>query len=239
MDIICIYFLLNNSDITTSQDLGLNWIPGVTEHVAITFLQEEKVINMGCHSSSSTFIPANSNPELSVFSLGLFSSCPKSYSPLEKTLPLCWGARRILEFHRSLWKAHDNKQTVKGHHSWLCFSLGSLQSLLLSPTLNPQKSVCVHKPGVPALSCALHSGWMKCLRVTGQSLHRKDPSFSLEGGWGPSKAVPEASPPEGKLVSSVFLQQALLHAQEWLTVPWALLLNHAALPHIKTWLERI
>lgn len=49
MDRICIYFLLNNADITTSQDLGLSWHSGV----AITFLQEEKVINTGCHSSIS------------------------------------------------------------------------------------------------------------------------------------------------------------------------------------------
>lgn len=76
MDIICIYFLLNNADIT-SQDLGLSWHPGVAEHVAITFLQEKKVINTGCHSSISAFIPANSNPELPVFSLGFLSSCPK------------------------------------------------------------------------------------------------------------------------------------------------------------------
>lgn len=89
MDRTCTYFLLNNADITTSQDLGLSWHPGVVEHVAITFLQEEKVINTGCHSSISKFIPVNSNPELPVFSLGFFSSCPKQDFPPEKTLPLC------------------------------------------------------------------------------------------------------------------------------------------------------
>lgn len=88
MDIICIYFLLDNADLITSQDWGLSWIPGVAEHVAITFLQEEKVINTGCHCSISVFIPANSNPELPVF-LDFFSSCSKLHFPPEKSLSLC------------------------------------------------------------------------------------------------------------------------------------------------------
>lgn len=86
--------VFNNTDTITRQDLGLTWCSDVAEHVAITFVQQEQVINTDCHSSITKFIPVNSNPDLIVFSLGYwlqwcFRSCPRMDFPQEKIPPAC------------------------------------------------------------------------------------------------------------------------------------------------------
>lgn len=72
------------------------------------------MINTDCHSSISTFTPANSNPELPVFISGFFSSCPKPGFVPEETLPSevpegSWSSMGVCR------KPMIKKQTVEGH----------------------------------------------------------------------------------------------------------------------------